>query len=79
MISGSGNCTGGRLNTPVLPLSEPTEVVEFVSMEDDSEEFDDDDDDEGPMIDRAVGRSTKPWKRPKMTVREKTLKKVWKT
>ena len=78
MISGSGNCTGCRLKTPVLPLSEPTEVVEFVLMEDNSED-DNDDDDEGPMIDKAVGRSTKPWKRPKMTVREKTLKKVWKT
>ena len=54
-------------------------------MEDDSEDDeddeheDDDEEDEGPMMDRAVGRSTKPWKRPKMTVREKTLKNVWKT
>ena len=48
-------------------------------MEDDSEDDADDEEDEGPMMDRAVGRSTKPWKRPKMTVREKTLKKVWKT
>ena len=50
-------------------------------MEDDSEddEDDEDEDEEGPMMDRAVGRSTKPWKRPKMTVSEKTLKKVWKT
>ena len=49
-------------------------------IEDDSEEEDEEEeDDEGPIIDRAVGRSTKPWKRPKMTVREKTLKKVWKT
>ena len=49
-------------------------------IEDDSEEEDEkEEEDEGPMIDRAVGRSTKPWKRPKMTVREKTLKKVWKT
>ena len=50
----------------------------MVLMEDDSED-DSEEEDEGPMIDRAVGRSTKPWKRPKMTVREKTLKKVWKT
>ena len=52
-------------------------------IEDDSEEEDEEEEeeeeDEGPMIERAVGRSTKPWKRPKMTVREKTLKKVWKT
>ena len=68
-----------RLNTSVLPLSELTEVVEFVLMEDDSEDDADDEEDEGPMMDRAVGRSTKPWKRPKMTVREKTLKNVWKT
>ena len=48
-------------------------------MEDDSEDDADDEEDEGPMMDRAVGRSTKPWKRPKMTVSEKTLKNVWKT
>ena len=55
-------------------------MVEFVLIEDDSkDDVSDDEEDEGPMMDRAVGRSTKPWKRPKMTVREKTLKKVWKT
>jgi len=55
-----------------------------VLMEDDSEDdaeddAEDDEEDDGPMMDRAVGRSTKPWKRPKMTVRQKTLKNVWKT
>ena len=44
-------------------------LIEDDSRDEDEEE---EEEDEGPMIERAVGRSTKPWKRPKMTVRKNT-------
>ena len=33
----------------------------------------------GPIMERITGKRTSPWKRPKRTVRTKTLKKVRKT
>ena len=33
----------------------------------------------GPIMERMTGKRTSPWKRPKRTVRTKTLKKVRKT
>ena len=55
-----------------MPLSE--QFVESVLMEEESV-----DGAEGPMTERTEGRTTRPWNRPKTTVRQKTLKKVWKT
>ena len=56
---------------------EPAET-EPVLMEAASEDWSEDEEDwEGPSMERTTGSNTRPWKRPKTTVRLKTLKNVW--
>ena len=54
-----------RLNISGFSLTEL--LVESVLIEAESDEVED-----GPMIERAAGRRTRPWNRPKVTVRQNT-------